>query len=251
MNNSSPKLTNVSFSGNIGGGIRINGNSNLFITNTIMWNDSEYEISFSPSNSDPNSINILHSDIQGGQEGILFQYEEDTVNWLEGNLNEDPQFDFNGVHPFALTEMSPCMDSGISDTTGLNLLPWDIIRNIRIWDGNNNGSAIVDMGAYEYGSIPVNIKEPVIMDSLNETELKIFPNPFYQSTTIELDLYIKTKLTLSIYNQLGEKVEAIFEGNKEKGTYQLTWNSVKLSSGIYFIKLQSNNGITTQKIIKK
>ena len=38
-----------------------------------------------------------------------------------------------GNHPFSLDEGSPCIDLGSSDTTGLMLLPWDIVKNIRIW----------------------------------------------------------------------------------------------------------------------
>ncbi len=78
-----------------------------------------------------------------------------------------------------------------------------------------------------------------------------YPNPFDQRITIELTFREKSEITLSIYSQLGEKIATIFEGVKEKGTHQLTWNSNDLPSGIYFIKLQTDIGSTTQKIIKK
>jgi hypothetical protein len=81
--------------------------------------------------------------------------------------------------------------------------------------------------------------------------LQSYPNPFDQRTTIELTVREKSEITVSIYNQLGEKVATIFDGSKGKGVHHITWNSENLSSGVYFIKLQSDKGSTTQKIIKK
>ncbi|RLD49821.1 MAG: hypothetical protein DRJ05_20460 [Bacteroidetes bacterium] len=78
-----------------------------------------------------------------------------------------------------------------------------------------------------------------------------YPNPFDQRITIELTFREKSEITVSIYNQLGGKVATIFEGSKEKGIHQLTWNSENISPGIYFIKLQTDIGSTTQKIIKR
>ena len=78
-----------------------------------------------------------------------------------------------------------------------------------------------------------------------------YPNPFDQRITIELTFREKSEITVSIYNQLGGKVATIFEGSKEKGIHQLTWNFENISPGIYFIKLQTDIGSTTQKIIKR
>ncbi|MCD4723679.1 MAG: T9SS type A sorting domain-containing protein [Bacteroidales bacterium] len=81
--------------------------------------------------------------------------------------------------------------------------------------------------------------------------LRNYPNPFDQTITIELTIREKSEITLSIYNQLGEKVATIFEGVKVKGIHRLTWNSKNLSSGIYFIRMQTDKGSATQKIIKR
>jgi len=81
--------------------------------------------------------------------------------------------------------------------------------------------------------------------------LQNYPNPFDQRITIELTFREKSEITVSIYNQIGDKVATIFEGSKEKGIHQLTWNSENFSSGIYFIELKTDKGSTAQKIIKR
>jgi S-formylglutathione hydrolase FrmB len=97
---------------------------------------------------------------------------------------------------------------------------------------------------------------PIITGTHQSTHQKIrlclqnYPNPFDQSITIELTFREKSEITVSIYNQLGDKVATIFEGSKEKGIHNLTWNSENISSGIYFIKLQVGNEMVTKKIIK-
>jgi hypothetical protein len=49
---------------------------------------------------------------------------------------------------FHLIEGSLAIDAGL-DTTGY-YYPFDLDYNTRVWDGNGNGSAIIDIGPYEY-----------------------------------------------------------------------------------------------------
>ncbi|MDP8203789.1 MAG: T9SS type A sorting domain-containing protein [Candidatus Tenebribacter mawsonii] len=51
---------------------------------------------------------------------------------------------------FHLTANSIAIDAGF-DTLGY-YYPFDLDYNHRVWDGDNNGSAIIDIGPYEYGS---------------------------------------------------------------------------------------------------
>ncbi len=76
-----------------------------------------------------------------------------------------------------------------------------------------------------------------------------YPNPFNPSTTIKFALPVKTNLSLSVYNTLGEKVAEIFNGELEEGYHEMMFNASSLSSGIYFYKLESENYNSTHKMI--
>jgi hypothetical protein len=121
----------------------------------------------------------------------------------EGNINQDPMFTHSIKNPFALSEGSPCIDNGIPDTTGLNLPPWDIIGNYRIWDGNKDGITRVDMGAYEYDS-PTGIEE---LNAAGKTISFVnYPNPFTTSTTFTFRLEKSANVSIRVSDIFGRLV---------------------------------------------
>ncbi len=85
--------------------------------------------------------------------------------------------------------------------------------------------------------------------SLNQN----YPNPFNPYTNISFSLSTECYVTLDIYNQLGEKVKTLFEGEKPAGYYNLIADLSGYSSGIYFYTLKvnykGNNLIQTKKMI--
>ena len=76
-----------------------------------------------------------------------------------------------------------------------------------------------------------------------------YPNPFNPTTVIEFSLPVKSKIELSVYNLLGEKIVTLINEEKDAGKYQVLFNAINLSSGIYFYKLQANDFIQTKKMI--
>ncbi len=76
-----------------------------------------------------------------------------------------------------------------------------------------------------------------------------YPNPFNPGTTIKFALPVKTKLSVTIYNSLGQKVTEIFNGEKEAGYHEINYNASKLASGIYFCRLVSQSYVKTIKML--
>lgn len=111
-NNSTLTLENVTLTNNegreYGGGILCANFSNITMMNSILWNNYFGEIFFNDTSC---SIKVSYSDIQGGEEGIISNYNG-TVDWRDGNIDEDPLFMDVENGDFHLQQGSPCIDAG-------------------------------------------------------------------------------------------------------------------------------------------
>lgn len=73
--------------------------------------------------------------------------------------------------------------------------------------------------------------------SISEYNLSNYPNPFKTSTTINYDVPVNSKVSLKIYNALGQVIATLFEGDKKAGSYTISFNASKLIQGLYYCKL--------------
>lgn len=76
-----------------------------------------------------------------------------------------------------------------------------------------------------------------------------FPNPFNPSTTINFSIPKKDFVSLRIYNLVGEEVKMLLNEEKEAGSYQIQFDALSFSSGIYFYKLNTGSFSETKKMI--
>jgi hypothetical protein len=65
-----------------------------------------------------------------------------------------------------------------------------------------------------------------------------YPNPFNPSTVIQYYLPVEGRVTLRIYNILGETVETLVNGVQETGHKSVEWNGGKHPSGVYYYRLE-------------
>jgi hypothetical protein len=73
--------------------------------------------------------------------------------WGEGNLDADPAFAFPGSD-YHLTADSPCIDAGVAEPVS-GLTSDDLDGHLRLDDGDGDGTAVVDLGPYEFaGAAP-------------------------------------------------------------------------------------------------
>lgn len=64
-----------------------------------------------------------------------------------------------------------------------------------------------------------------------------YPNPFNPETTINYTLPEESRVSISIYNLLGQKIVDLVNETKSMGTYNVKWNAGSLASGVYFYRI--------------
>ena len=76
-----------------------------------------------------------------------------------------------------------------------------------------------------------------------------YPNPFNPKTTITFGLPERTRVSLTIYNTLGELVGELAGGDREAGYHTVTFDAANLASGVYLYRLQAGSFVETRKLL--
>jgi len=93
---------------------------------------------------------------------------------------------------------------------------------------------------------PVNVYEEALYSySLSQN----YPNPFNPTTSIQYAISSRQFVTLKVYDVLGNEIETLINEEKSAGSYEVEFNAIGLSSGIYFYRLQAGSFIETKKMI--
>jgi len=170
---------------------------------------------------------------------------------------------------------------------GTGTLTWEAptrsLDNYKIYiDGNEAGVVdgttltytVTGEGEHTYGVQAIysaGVSEIITLDGLvgndnnvdgYKTELLAnYPNPFKLSgssrgigTTISYSLKNSSFVSIDIYNILGQKVKTLVNENVSAGKHLTTWSgrdnsNNKVSSGIYFYKMTTNNYQKTSKML--
>jgi photosystem II stability/assembly factor-like uncharacterized protein len=76
-----------------------------------------------------------------------------------------------------------------------------------------------------------------------------YPNPFNNSSVLRYSIPNSSQVILKIYNTLGEEIETLVNEEKQAGTYEISWATSGLPSGVYFYRLQAGDFVQTKKMI--
>lgn len=86
--------------------------------------------------------------------------------------------------------------------------------------------------------------------------LQNYPNPFSdrEGTIIKYALPVRSRVTLKIFNSVGQLVRTLVDEEKPAGVYHTFWNGrtntgQQVSNGLYFYQLNAGNFVRTKKLI--
>ncbi|HEX7401241.1 MAG TPA: DNRLRE domain-containing protein, partial [candidate division Zixibacteria bacterium] len=81
-----------------------------------------------------------------------------------------------------------------------------------------------------------------------------FPNPFNGETVLQFDLPRTSKVSMVIYNLLGERVKTLLNESRPAGMNAIVWDGTDqwgkpVSSGMYFYQLSTENYTRTKRLL--
>jgi len=77
------------------------------------------------------------------------------------------------------------------------------------------------------------------------------PNPFRETTVINVQLEQQANLSLEVFTLMGQKVMDLNKGRLNAGPYQFRLDGSQLPSGIYFYTVKADNESITKKMMVK
>lgn len=90
-------------------------------------------------------------------------------------------------------------------------------------------------GHFEYSSeVEVNVDMPVEF-GLGQN----YPNPFNPSTTINFALPVEAKVTLKVFDAIGQEVMTLVNGSIAAGNHSVVFDATKLNSGLYIYTINA------------
>jgi hypothetical protein len=199
------------------------------------------------------------SQTQSYKNGILtleiFNNKKDSANFTDWKILKDSSQ--------SVTLMSLQKDSVLNDHTSLSgyehntniqlnfrtsLLPaftwryFDGIIQTHAHFGDKDSLCILPI-TFIFEPMP---KSGVSISSINANYLGIYPNPSSTRTHLYLNLVKPSYLHLHIFDKLGKDIMTIYDDKAAEGTHDF---SLKISSGIYYARMETQDGVLTKKIV--
>jgi len=76
-----------------------------------------------------------------------------------------------------------------------------------------------------------------------------YPNPFNPSTIIRFQTRGSKLTTFKVFDILGKEIAVLVNEILQPGTYEVIFDGSKLTSGVYFYRLQSEGYTETKRMI--
>jgi len=212
-----PTILNTIVFANMGGSAMVFQDSTVA---SITYSDFSNNFNGNFGGELPDSLGIIVTTNANGDSCDIYR-----------NIYLDPLMVYPDHGDYHLSAGSPCIDAGDP------LSPLD------------PDSTIADIGAFFYDHTSA-ISDPIpSVQPLAFQLLQNYPNPFNISTTITYDVLSAGRVTVAIYNLLGQRVGILFDGFQGQGRHSMIWDASGMSSGVYIAQIRTASNVRNMKMI--
>ena len=91
--------------------------------------------------------------------------------------------------------------------------------------------------------------EEMDIERVSGNAITVFPNPLSSETAISFTLIQSENVSLKIFDVNGRLIKIITDAVFEEGKHTVAWSAGKVKAGIYFLQMQSEEFVKTEKLI--
>lgn len=165
--------------------------------------------------------------------------------WLARSTDGGQTFINEKLSSTSFTATSPNSDVRFGDYINIDYYG---TRIAAVWTDQRAGginqeiyTAVVDLST---GITPISTNTPE-----NHSLSQNYPNPFNPTTKIKFDIKKSGFVNLNVYDSRGALISELVNGKYGAGSYEVTFDASKLSSGIYFYKIQTGDFTNVKKMM--
>ncbi len=100
----------------------------------------------------------------------------------------------------------------------------------------------------DFGTVTGVRREPTPIPRLYSLDQN-YPNPFNPTTTIRYTVPNTSKVTVKVYNVLGQEVAMLVNIRQSAGTYTVKFDASRFASGVYFYRLTAGSFSSVKKMM--
>ncbi|MCL2065384.1 MAG: T9SS type A sorting domain-containing protein [Candidatus Cloacimonetes bacterium] len=214
---------------------------------------ANYEISmFNSIPSEPSNTVYISPNIP-----LIFNPPQNLIGNANGNVVtlswEEPESGSSGdfVGYMVYKDEEPLIEESISELYFIDTVTENgtyIYKVLAIYENGESEPATVEVTVSDVSETDDNaIGFRTILHSN-------YPNPFNPETTISFSVAVESHVSIVIFNIRGQKARTLVNSNHSAGNHSVVWNGKDengqdVGSGIYFYQMQTNDYVTTRKMV--
>jgi photosystem II stability/assembly factor-like uncharacterized protein len=191
------------------------------------------------SSSTSNTALFRSSDFGDNWHRVNF---DSTISISQMVVNSEGKVFLGGNGVFCSTDKGNTWTSVVSGLGGTNVTSLSISNSGYLFAGTANG-------VYRSVQSTTSVMNWVPVMPVSTSLSHNYPNPFNPTTTIYFAIRSQSFVSLKVFDLIGREVATIISEEMPAGNYSRQWNAVKMSSGVYFYRLQAGSYSETKKLV--
>lgn len=194
--------------------------------------------------------------------GIGLTYDSDAVEWVGVSAGDNALTQEGGVAPlFWSVRQEDRVYLGNFQTVGTGASDGIVAEvRLRLKQDNPKGPVVsvtdlLTQGSDHRTAAGMHLEDARLLLTPSNFDLAHnYPNPFNPATTIRYAIPQAERVTLRVYNILGQQVVSLVDARQETGFYAAQWDGKdthgrSVASGVYFYRIQAGKFARTEKML--